>query len=169
LERLMRADEDMFALWPAFGPGDWISAHLDAVAKANEVGDWMTYAVLLPDGQVAGSSSFMAIEHRHKRVEVGGTCYARKHHGTKVNSAAKLLLLEAAFSAGANRVEFKVDARNARSRAAVAKLGATEEGTFRSHMVLPTGHVRDTVYYSIIAAEWPSVRAGLEARLAQGT
>ncbi len=167
LEHMMRADEDMFVLWPTFGPGDWISSHLDAVAEADEAGDWITYAVVLPDGQLAGSSSFMAIDQRHKRLEIGATWYARRHHGTKVNPAAKLLLLDAAFSAGANRVELKVDARNARSRASVLKLGATEEGTFRSHMVLPTGHVRDTVYYSIIASQWPGVREGLQTRLAQ--
>lgn len=165
LEALMRADADMFAFWPAFGPGDWISSYLDNLTRANETGDWISHACVAPDGAIVGSTSFMAIERGHKRVEIGATWYARSVHGTRVNPAAKLLMFTAAFEAGANRVELKVDARNARSRAAVLKLGAKQEGVFRRHMVLPSGHVRDTVYYSVIAEEWPAVRAGLEARI----
>ena len=84
-----------------------------------------------------------------------------------MNSRAKLLLLDYAFGALAcNRVEFKTDVRNAASRAAIARLGATEEGTLRAHMVMRDGRLRDTVYSSILAPEWPALRAALVARTA---
>jgi RimJ/RimL family protein N-acetyltransferase len=102
----------------------------------------------------------------HKRAEIGFTWYAQSAQGSEVNPAAKLLLFAHAFASGANRVELKCDARNTRSRAAILKLGATQEGILRHHMVMPDGHLRDTVYFSVLAQEWPQVRARLEARLA---
>lgn len=83
-----------------------------------------------------------------------------------MNPEAKLLMLGEAFGSGAHRVEFRVDARNAVSQAAMAKLGAAKEGVTRQHLVTWTGHVRDSVVFSILADEWPPVREGLEARLA---
>ena len=88
---------------------------------------------------------------------------------TALNTEAKRLLLGHAFDVlGVNRVELKTDARNARSRAAMRRLGAAEEGTLRRHMITDTGYVRDSVYFSVTADEWPRVRAGLDARLAAG-
>ncbi|MEY4257033.1 MAG: hypothetical protein RLZZ141_2260 [Pseudomonadota bacterium] len=84
-----------------------------------------------------------------------------------VNPEAKLLLLDHAFDCGAVRVEFMVDVRNARSQAAVAKLGAQKEGVLRHHKITWTGHVRDTVVFSIINTEWPAVKARLEFRLTE--
>jgi RimJ/RimL family protein N-acetyltransferase len=86
--------------------------------------------------------------------------------GGPVNPACKLLLLTHAFAAGAERVELKTDARNARSRAAIAKLGAQFEGIHRKHMRIGDGTMRDTAYFAITRDDWPSVRAGLDARLA---
>jgi RimJ/RimL family protein N-acetyltransferase len=84
-----------------------------------------------------------------------------------LNTEAKLLLVRHAFETlGMNRVEFKTDARNGRSRAALLRIGAIEEGTFRSHMVMPDGHLRDSVYYRIVARDWPATKLRLEARLA---
>jgi RimJ/RimL family protein N-acetyltransferase len=121
-------------------------------------------------GRVAGSTRFGNYEPRHRRVEIGWTWLAAPWQRTALNTEAKRLLLAHAFEAlGLNRVELKTDARNARSRAAMRRLGAAEEGTFRRHMITDTGYVRDSVYFSVTAEEWPRVRAGLDARLALGS
>ena len=87
--------------------------------------------------------------------------------GTRVNPEAKLLLMLNAFeTSGYHRVELKTDSKNTRSRAAILRLGAKEEGILRGHMWMPAGYWRDTVYYSVLAEEWPAVKAGLEARIA---
>lgn len=118
-------------------------------------------------GVAAGSSSYLAIDAVNKRLEIGSTWYAKAFQGGAVNPAVKLLLMGHVFGTlGWNRVEFKLDMRNTRSRAAMRKLGATEEGIFRAHMILPDGHVRDSVYFSVIRSDWPGVKAGLERRLA---
>jgi N-acetyltransferase len=156
-------------------PGIWTYMPLDMakgfapklafIVAENARGAWLTYAVRR-DGQIVGSTSYMAIAPADARVEIGASWYAAGAQGTAVNPETKLLLLENAFRAGYNRVEFKTDSRNARSRAALKKLGAVEEGTLRGHMWMPQGYFRDSVYFSILAAEWPAVRAALERRLA---
>ncbi len=129
-------------------------------------GAQLTYAVRrLTDGAIVGSTSYLAIAPQDARVEIGATWFVAGAQGTAINPEAKLLLLANAFAAGYNRVEFKTDSRNARSRAALKKLGAKEEGILRGHMWMPQGYFRDSVYFSILAAEWPQVKAGLEKRL----
>ncbi|MDE1938495.1 MAG: GNAT family N-acetyltransferase [Alphaproteobacteria bacterium] len=130
-------------------------------------GTQLTYAVRrLSDGAVVGSTSYLAITPKDAKLEVGATWYVAGARGTAVNPEAKYLLLENAFGAGYNRIEFKTDSKNLRSRAALKKLGAIEEGTLRGHMWMPQGYFRDSVYFSILAAEWPKVKAALERRLA---
>jgi len=130
-------------------------------------GTQMTFAVRrLSDGAIVGSTSYLAITPRDAKVEIGATWYVAGAQATAVNPEAKYLLLENAFASGYSRVELKTDSKNARSRAALKKLGATEEGTLRAHMWVPQGYFRDTVYFSILAAEWPRVKAQLEQRLA---
>jgi RimJ/RimL family protein N-acetyltransferase len=120
-------------------------------------------------GAVAGSTSYLAIEPEHRRLEIGATWLAPKWQRTALNTEAKLLLVGYAIERlGMNRVEFKIDARNTRSRAALLRIGAVEEGTFRAHMVMPDGHLRDSVYYSIVAPDWPGAKRRLEERLAAG-
>lgn len=121
----------------------------------------------LCDDALIGSTSYLDVNERHRRVEVGSTWYYPDHWATTINPECKLLLLQHAFEVfGVNRVALVTDARNARSRAAIAKLGAAQEGILRAHMVVQGGRVRDTVVFSILAADWPDVRAGLRARLA---
>lgn len=120
----------------------------------------------LSDGRVVGSSSYVAPSAQHRTVEIGATFLHPQARAGAVNPQAKRLLLANAFEAGALRVELITDALNTRSQAAIAKLGATREGTLRNHRVTWTGRVRDTVVFSITDAEWPAVRAGLDARLA---
>src|SRR5437016_4999042 len=103
---------------------------------------------LVADGRLVGSTRFINVSPRHRTAEIGYTWYAPDAWGTAVNPECKLLLLGHAFAAGANRVEFCVDALNRRSQAAVAKLGAVREGVLRSHLVVWTGRVRDSVLFS---------------------
>lgn len=117
-------------------------------------------------GAIAGSSTYMAIVPMHKRLEIGSTWYAKSFQGGHVNPASKRLLIGHVLDdLGWNRVEFKLDARNARSWAAMKKLGAREEGIHHAHMVLPDGHIRDSVWFSVTRENWPTVKAGLDARL----
>jgi len=117
-------------------------------------------------GHVVGSTSYLAIEPQHKRLEIGATFIAPSRQRSAVNTEAKLLQLTHCFEVlGCNRVEFKTDARNARSRAALARIGATEEGVFRAHMVMPDGALRDSVYFSVVAREWPAVKERLTRKL----
>lgn len=124
--------------------------------------------VLRSTDEVVGSTRFGAISPEHRRVEIGWTWLAPAHQRTAANTEAKYLQLRHAFETwGCVRVELKTDARNARSRRAIERLGATEEGTLRKHMQTHQGD-RDTVYYGIVDEEWPDVKADLEARLARG-
>ena len=102
-------------------------------------------------------------------MEIGFTYYAPDVRGGAVNPAAKRLLLGHAFDAGAQRVQFRVDAINARSRAAVLKLGAVQEGILREDKVTWTGRIRSTVVFSVLPSEWPAVRERLDTRLASFT
>ncbi len=117
-------------------------------------------------GRPVGSTRFGNIEPLNRRAEIGWTWLGAAWQRTAVNTEAKLLMLTHAFDTwGCIRVELKTDALNQASRAAIARLGAMEEGTLRRHIVTQTGRVRDTVYYSILDEEWPSLKARLESRL----
>jgi len=122
--------------------------------------------VIIAQGQVAGSTRYGNIDLVNRRLEIGWTWIAPAYQRTAVNTEAKLLLLTHAFERlGVNRVELKTDALNQKSRTAITRLGAVEEGTFRKHIVTGSGRVRDTVYYSIIDTEWPTVKRRLETWL----
>jgi RimJ/RimL family protein N-acetyltransferase len=138
--------------------------------KAAEQGSMLAFAqILRASGEIAGSTSYLAIEPAHRRLEIGATWLSPRHQRTGANTEAKLLLLRHAFERlGCRRVEFKTDSENRQSRTALARIGATEEGTFRSHMIRPDGGRRDSVYFSVIDEEWPRVRSHLEALLAGG-
>lgn len=147
------------------------AAKLGWLAQEAAHGAMVPFAVRrLSDSKIIGFTSYLAIAPEHGRVEIGWTWYGADARGTQVNPEAKLLLLAHAFAAGYHRVEFKTCARNLRSRAALAKLGATQDGILRGHMWMPPGpgregYFRDSVYFAILAPEWPGVRAGLEKRL----
>lgn len=120
-------------------------------------------------GTIIGSTRLANYEPVHQRVEIGWTWIGRGWQRTPINTEGKRLLLAHAFETlGVARVELKTSARNARSRAAIARIGAVEEGTLRAHMINESGETRDTVYYSILRDEWPAVRGALDARLAAG-
>jgi len=117
-------------------------------------------------GKIIGSTRYANIERTHHRVEIGWTWVAPQWQRTGVNTEAKYLLLRHAFETlGCNRVELKTDSLNAKSRAAILRIGAQEEGIFRNHMITSAGRIRHTVYFSILNSEWPEVKHRLEQRL----
>ncbi len=145
--------------------GAYVAAALDAQARGLE----LPFVIIRKSsGQVVGSTRFYAIERDHRRVEIGYTWLAASAQRTRVNTEAKLLLLTHAFEGWrCIRVGFVTDVLNKQSRAAILRLGAKQEGVLRNHMVMPSGRYRDSVFFSIIEAEWPEVKARLEAMLAQ--
>lgn len=157
------------SIWTDLYPFSWANEHFDPT-WAKLIGDQaqghtQPYAVLA-DGQVVGLTTFYAIDLANAVLEVGGTYYRPDARGGAVNPAAKRLMMGHAFDSGARRVVYRVDAINARSRAAVTKLGAVQEGILRQDRETWTGRIRDTVIFSILAVEWPAVRQRLDERLA---
>lgn len=129
-----------------------------------EAGRAFPFAVWhLEEGRVIGSTRYHSVSFADRGVEIGFTWYAPRFWRTGVNTECKYLLLSHAFERlRCIRVEFKTDARNARSRAAILRLGAVEEGTLRSKVIMRDGHRRDSVYFSILDQEWPEVKRRLE-------
>jgi N-acetyltransferase len=119
--------------------------------------------VARPQNRIVGSTRYGNIDLANRRLEIGWTWVTASHQRSAVNTEAKLLLLTHAFEVlRVNRVELKTDALNEKSRAAISRLGAMQEGIFRKHIVTTSGRVRDTVYYSILDTEWPTVKERLE-------
>jgi RimJ/RimL family protein N-acetyltransferase len=161
-------DEEIFAhLAVVINTPEAADRFIMAATTAETAGHEYAFAVVRQsDGQVIGSTRFMDVSESELNVEIGWTWYAREVWGSAVNPEAKYLLLCHAFDVwGAKRVFWKTDERNERSQAAIKKLGAKHEGTFRNHRRRRDGSWRSTVYFSVIDAEWPAVKAGLEARL----
>jgi len=137
--------------------------------------DWQAAGRALPfvqldaeSGQVIGSTRLAQIEAEHRRAEIGWTWLTAAAQRTPVNTEAKYLLLRHAFETlGLIRVEFKTDSLNQASRRALARIGAVEEGLFRNHMIMQTGRLRHSVWFSITHQEWPAVKTALEQKLAR--
>ena len=143
---------------------DEMRAYVETALDEQRRGVSLPFAIVaLYSGQIIGCTRYGNIDEANWRLEIGWTWYALTHQRTGANTEAKFLLLSHAFeSLGAHRVEFKTDALNEKSRNAIARLGAVQEGIFRKHLITASGRVRDTVYFSIIDSEWPDVRARLE-------
>lgn len=164
LRTALHVDPDAWRLFTMSGAGE----HFDAWWDVHSRPGWLAYAMRdRATGRVVGSTSFLRPDAGNAVVEIGATFIVPDHRGTRVNPEAKLLMLEHAFACGARRVQLLTDARNVRSRAALAKLGAVEEGVLRRDRITWTGHVRDSVLFAITDLDWPAVRAGLQARLAR--
>lgn len=144
-----------------------LDAYLARARAAQDAGTALPFVIVdTATGALAGCTRYGNVAPEHARLEIGWTWIGARWQRTAVNTEAKYLLLRHAFEAlGVNRVEFKTDARNVRSRTAIARLGATEEGTLRQHMATQDGRRRDTVYFSLLADEWPAARPRLAARL----
>ena len=152
-------------LYPYSMLGEGFDKQWGRLAKEAEAGTTIPFAVVV-DGVCRGMTTLMAIDRIHRTVEIGGTYYDPAVRGGAVNPSCKRVLMAHAFESGAMRVQYCVDAINARSRAAVLKLGATQEGILRKHRRCWTGRIRDTVFFSITDDEWPAIRDRLDARLA---
>jgi N-acetyltransferase len=144
-----------------------MSAYVQTALNEQANGSALPFALIeRTSGRTVGSTRYANIERVHHRLEIGWTWVAREWQRTAINTEAKYLLLRHAFEAlKCIRVELKTDSLNARSRAAILRIGAREEGTFRNHMITASGRIRHTVYFSIIESEWPDVKASLEAKL----
>ena len=137
-------------------------AFVAAAIKERDYGRAMPFAVETPDGSLVGMTRYMRMHAAHRRLEIGGTFYARSVQRTGLNTEAKLLLLAHAFDAmGCNVVQIRTDWFNRRSQAAIERLGVKRHVVLRNHQLMPDGRLRDLVVYSIIASEWPGVRQNL--------
>ena len=170
-EKLLHASQNP-AIWTytTSNPlGDKFSAWFEKALQLTSEGKQLTFvAEKISDKQVIGSTRYYDINHEHKRLMIGYTWYVPEVWGTVVNPECKLLVMQHAFETlNFNRIEFATDSRNLRSRAALKKLGAKEEGRLRQHMILPNGHVRDTIVFSVIKTEWQEVKSKLLVRLDQ--
>jgi RimJ/RimL family protein N-acetyltransferase len=159
-------DPEAWALQYVDGQGEAFGRWWAGMMREVEAGTRIGFGVRAADGRLVGTSSYIAASGANRTVEVGSTFYRPEARGTAVNPETKLLMLGHAFERGALRVQLIVDSRNARSQAAVTKLGAVREGVLRRHLITWTGWRRDSVVFSVIDTEWPGVRAGLEARVA---
>lgn len=151
-DRLRAACAEDLDIWQIysinFGPPNFDAAF----DRIRETG-WVGFALFGGD-EFAGMSSYLNIDEPRAVLEIGGTYYRPSFRGTGFNERVKAMMLRRAFDAGYRRVEFRVDARNQRSQAAMTKLGATREGVMRADRITWTGHVRDTVLFSILRNEW---------------
>jgi len=138
--------------------------YLDQALREQAAGTALPFATVdLASGQVAGCTRFGNIERVHRRVEIGWTWVGHPFQRSHVNTEVKYLMLRHAFETWSwVRVELKTGALNQRSRAAILRIGAREEGTLRKHSIADSGYIRDTVYFSVIEEEWPAVKARLE-------
>ncbi len=175
---LASADPELFR-HTAQHPPEWsVSGFEREIASVNAIHDSVALAIVLNStGAAIGRTTFMEIRPDHRGVEIGRTWIGRAHHGTVVNPEIKLLMLRHAFetlSPTAIRVQFTTGGTNLHSQTAIAKLGAVREGTLRHHRIatVPGSDeklIRDAVFYSILANEWPAAKTKLEARIAAHT
>jgi len=144
-----------------------MAAYIETALQEQERGVSLPFALIeKPTGHAIGSTRYGNIDRTHRRVEIGWTWVAREWQRTAVNTEAKYLLLRHAFETlGCIRVELKTDSLNEKSRVAILRIGAREEGIFRNHMIAANGRIRHTVYFSIVDSEWPAVKARLESLL----
>ena len=134
----------------------WVSERLDLFDKE----EWLSFVIISNEAkEIIGSTSFLGISLYNKRVEIGATWLGKDFHGKGYNKPCKFLLLKYIFETlGLERVELKTDELNVQSRKAIEKIGAKQEGVFRSHMTMPNNRRRDTVYYSIVKDDWSKIR-----------
>lgn len=144
-------DADIWPIYSVSYDPDHFDAAFDAL-RARPA--WRCFVIFLGE-RLVGMSCYIGIDEERGALEIGNTYYVPDVRGSGLNRRVKDLMLRRAFGCGFRRVEFRVDARNARSQAAMAKIGAVREGVLRADRITWTGHVRDTVLFSILADEWP--------------
>ena len=169
LEGLVEAvkDGELFKLWYTAVPRpENMAKEIDRRLGLQKAGSMLPFTVFDAAGKIAGMSTYMNIDAANRRVEIGSTWYAKRVQRTPLNTQCKLLLLGHAFEAiNCIAVEFRTHFFNHQSRRAIERLGAKQDGILRSHQIAPNGTLRDTVVFSVIAAEWPTVKAHLNFQL----
>jgi N-acetyltransferase len=160
-------DGSLWDLWYTSVPRpEKMKDEIDRRLGLQAAGSMLPFTVRQPDGTIAGMTTFMNVDAANRRVEIGSTWYRKAVQRTPLNTQCKLLLLQHAFETlSCIAVEFRTHFFNQQSRAAIARLGAKQDGILRNHQVAPNGTLRDTVVFSIIAAEWPPVKAHLTYQL----
>ncbi len=160
-------DGELWNLWYTFIPTpEKMSAEIDRRLSLQASGAMLPFTVKQPDGTIAGMTTYMNVDAANRRVEIGSTWYRSAVQRTPLNTQCKLLLLQQAFEKlDCIAVEFRTHFFNHASRRGIERLGAKLDGVLRSHQVAPNGTLRDTCVYSIIAAEWPTVKAHLTFQL----
>jgi RimJ/RimL family protein N-acetyltransferase len=146
---------------------DEMKQYVETALRSHEAGTALPFATIdKKSGRIAGSTRFGNIDKGNKRVEIGWTWLGKEFQQTHVNTEAKYLMLKHAFEVwGFHRVEFKTDVINGKSRNALKRIGAREEGILRKHQITATGRVRESVYYSILDLEWREVKPMLEKKI----
>jgi N-acetyltransferase len=162
------SDGELWKLWYTFVPSpDKTRAYIQTALDMRDHHGAQPFAVIdTKTGDIVGSTRYFNVDETHRRLEIGHTWYAKRMQKTSLNTEAKLLLLTHAFEKlNAIAVEFRTHFMNHASRAAIARLGAKQDGILRNHQIGRDGVLRDTVVFSIIQSEWPAVRANLRFRL----
>ena len=160
-------DGRLWTLWYTFIPeATKMEAEIERRLKLQQAGAMLPFTVKDAEGRIAGMTTYMNVDAANRRVEIGSTWYAKRVQRTPLNTQCKLLLLAHAFEAlDCIAVEFRTHFFNHQSRRGIERLGAKQDGILRNHQISPNGTLRDTVVYSIIAPEWPTVKAHLTYQL----
>ena len=162
-------DGELWKLWYTFIPtAENMKKEIDRRLGLFAAGSMLPFTVFDAEGKIAGMSTYMNVDAANRRVEIGSTWYAKRVQRSALNTQCKLLLLTHAFEKlDCIAVEFRTHFFNHQSRRGIERLGAKQDGILRSHQIAPNGTLRDTVVYSIIASEWPTVKAHLSFKLTQ--
>jgi N-acetyltransferase len=162
-------DGELWNLWYTSVPApDRMRAEIERRIGLREKGSMLPFAVRDATGRFAGMTTYMNIDAPNRRVEIGSTWYRRSVQRTALNTECKLMLLTHAFETlDCIAVEFRTHWMNQQSRAAIARLGAKQDGVLRNHQIAPDGSLRDTLVFSIVASEWPAVKTHLNHQLAR--
>jgi N-acetyltransferase len=160
-------DGELWKLWYTFVPrAEDMAKEIDRRLGLRAAGSMLPFTVFDADGKIAGMSTYMNVDAPNRRVEIGSTWYAKRVQRSALNTQCKLLLLGHAFEQlDCIAVEFRTHFFNHQSRRGIERLGAKLDGILRSHQIAPNGTLRDTAVYSIIASEWPTVKAHLNYQL----
>jgi RimJ/RimL family protein N-acetyltransferase len=160
-------DGELWKLWYTAVPSpEGMAAEIERRLGLLAKDSMLPFTVFDADGRIAGMTTYMNVDGAHRRVEIGSTWYASRVQRSALNTECKLMLLAHAFDTlDCIAVEFRTHRLNTQSRRAIERLGAQLDGMLRSHQISPNGSLRDTAVYSIIAAEWPTVRAHLQFQL----
>jgi RimJ/RimL family protein N-acetyltransferase len=160
-------DGELWNLWYTAVPRpEDMTKEIDRRLGLQQAGTMLPFTVFDADGKIAGMSTYMNVDAANRRVEIGSTWYAKRVQRSALNTQCKLLLLAHAFEKlDCIAVEFRTHFFNHQSRRGIERLGAKQDGILRSHVIAPNGTLRDTVVFSIIAAEWPTVKAHLTYQL----